>query len=76
MDVFVGTARIACGGLSTQLSGVRPSVRPSVRLSHPAAARRCCVPGGQEISIDCCTTGGQHIRAAIRREAANAGSAT
>jgi len=25
-----------------QLSGVRPSVRPSARLFHPATARRCC----------------------------------
>ena len=25
-----------------QLSGVRPSVRPSVCLSHPAVAHRCC----------------------------------
>jgi len=25
-----------------QMSGVRPSVRLSVRLSLPAAARRCC----------------------------------
>jgi len=46
MDVFVGTARIACGGRSTQLSGVRPSVRPSVRLSvcpirQPHAAAVC-----------------------------------
>jgi len=32
------TARIVCRAGSMQLSGVRPSVC----LSHPAAARRCC----------------------------------
>jgi len=36
--VVIGTARIVCGAGSMQLSSVRPSVRPS----HPAAARRCC----------------------------------
>ena len=68
-----------------QLSGVRPSVRPSVcpfdRLSHLAAASRvcCCGPRSQEISIDRCTAGGPAVsssRAAARRAAANAGSAT
>jgi len=68
-----------------QLSAVRPSVRPYVCLSVPSGRRTpllrvcCCGPGGQEISIDCCTAGGPAVssnRAAARRAAANAGSAT
>jgi len=34
----IGTAGNVCGAGSMQLSGVRPSVS----LSHPATARRCC----------------------------------
>ena len=52
-----------------KLSGVRLSVRLSVRPSVPSFGRRtplrrvcCCEPGGQEhttcISIDCCTAAG------------------
>ena len=37
---IIGTAHIVCGAASMQLSGVHPSSRPSVRLSHPAVA--CC----------------------------------
>ena len=57
------------------LSGIRPSVClsicPSVHLSHPAAANRCC---SQQISIDCCTAGDPAVsssRATARRAAAN-----
>jgi len=45
-DLIIGTSSIVCGAGSVQLSGVRPSVRPSVclsvRLSYPATARRSC----------------------------------
>ena len=37
---LVGTARVVCAAGSVLLSGVRPSVRLSVCLSHPAATRR------------------------------------
>jgi len=46
---------------------------------HAAAAGLLLWAGGQEISIDCCTAGGPTVsisRAAARRAAANAGSAT
>ena len=42
-----GTARLTCGAESTKLSGVRPSVRPSVTLSHlgpPHAAAAGLLP--------------------------------
>jgi len=60
-------AHILCGAGSMHLSGVRPSVLPSVHQSvclsqyGPTAANPmvhvcCCGPGRHEISIDCCTT--------------------
>ena len=65
-----------------QLSGIRPSVCPSVQFGRRTRLLRicCCGPGGQEISIDCGTAGGPAVssssRVAARRAAANAGSAT
>jgi len=45
-----------------RLSGIRPSVCPSVPLSHPpphaAIAGLLLWPGGQEVLIDCCTGSG------------------
>jgi len=75
------TARIVRRAGSMQLSGVRPSVCPSVPLACRAPLVRvcCCGPGRQDISIDCCTAGGPEVsssRAAARRAAANAASAT
>jgi len=76
-----GTVRMVCGAGSMQLSGVCLSVCLSVPFgSRVLLLRVCCRwPGGQEILIDCCTVGGWAVsssRAAARRAAANAGSAT
>ena len=62
-------------------ASVRLSVSTPVCLSvclsrHSPAVRRCCwFVNGQEISIDCCLALSSR-RAAARRPAANAGSAT
>ena len=46
----VSTARVVCGAVSMQLSGVCLSVC----LSHPASAAGLLLwAGGQQISIDC-----------------------
>ena len=49
-----------------------------VSVVRPSAVRRvcCCVPGGQEISIDCCTPALGSSRAAARSAAANVSSVT
>jgi len=63
------------------LSNCRVSVRPYVRLSHPAAARRCCGftavgPAARRCRPIAAQPAVSSIRAAARRAAANAGSAT
>jgi len=43
--------------------GVRlcPSVLIGPTAANPVLQVCCCVPGGQEISIDCCTVGAQRL---------------
>ena len=49
-----------------QLSGIRPSVCPSVQFGRRTRLLRicCCGPGGQEISIDCGTASRRRLAAA------------
>ena len=73
VNKFIDAVRTICAASSKQLSGVRPSVRLSVRSSVypsiPLFFRRtpllrvsCCAHGGQETSIDCCMVGAQQQR--------------
>ena len=68
--VVIGTACTVRGAGFMHLSGVRPSVGLSVRMSRPTATRRCCVFA----VVDPATRRRQSIaaRAAGRRSAAAA----
>jgi len=50
---IIGTAHIVCGAASMQLSGVRPSSRPSVPSGRRMLRVCCCGPDDQAIRIDC-----------------------
>jgi len=86
-DLIIGTSSIVCGAGSVQLSGVRPSVRPSIRLfvcpfvlsGHRTPQLRvcCCGPGGgQEISIDSSSDGDRVEMCGASRSLARTATAT